>query len=86
MIVPPDATNQDFVAGWGISSIVRQSNGAIQFFVTGSGTIRIETSSNLVDWVSIYTNIESRINPGSFSFTDPTAAGAGVRFYRAVQP
>jgi len=78
--VPPDATNQDFVAGWLISSIVRQSSGAIQFFVTGSGKIRIESSSNLVNWVSIYTNT------GMFSFTDSTAAGAPTRFYRAVQP
>ena len=80
VIVPPDATNQDFMAGWRISSVTRQSNGAIQFFVTGSGNIRIEVSSNLVNWVSIYTNT------GMFPFTDSTAAGAPVRFYRAVQP
>ena len=81
VIVPPDATNQDFVAGWHISSVVRQSNGAIQFSVTASGKTRVESSSNLVNWVSIYTNFS-----GSFTFTDSTAAGAGVRFYRVVQP
>ena len=68
------------MAGWLISQIVRQPNGAIQFFVTASGRIRIESSSNLVNWVSIYTNT------GMFQFTDSTAAGAPTRFYRAVQP
>ena len=82
MVVPPDATNEDFVAGWLISSVVRQSNGAIQFIVTANGAkpTRIEYSSNLVNWVSIYTNT------APFSFTDSTAAGAPTRFYRAVQP
>ena len=78
--VPPDATNQDFTAGFLISHITREPNGAIQFFVTASGKVRVQTSTNLVDWVSIYTNI------GSFQFTDSTTTGAGIRFYRVIQP
>lgn len=47
-------------------------------FVSGSGqTNIIEASTNLVNWVPIYTNV------GSITFTDSAANGFRYRFYRA---
>jgi hypothetical protein len=80
VVTPPDATNQDFVAGWLITSVVRNDDGTVRLFVTGAGQIRIETSSNLVDWVSIYTNT------APFAFTNTTATDSPLGFYRAVAP
>jgi hypothetical protein len=40
----------------------------------------IEASTNLVDWIPIFTN--STLS-GSFAFTDQTATNIPSRFYRA---
>jgi hypothetical protein len=41
----------------------------------------IEASTNLVDWIPIFTN---SILSGSFVFTDQTATNVPSRFYRAI--
>ncbi|MBI3879411.1 MAG: Ig-like domain-containing protein [Verrucomicrobia bacterium] len=41
----------------------------------------LQCSSNLVDWVSLSTNV---FNDGGFNYTDPPAPGAHSRFYRVV--
>jgi hypothetical protein len=76
-----DVTNVNFVAGGVISSIT-QSNDGIHLGVFGpSGTTRIEASTNLVNWVSIYTN-----SAGGFAFVDHSATNFPQRFYRTSQP
>jgi hypothetical protein len=76
--VPPAATNQDFVAG-SFLSIARQANGNVVISLAGSGRTRIETSSNLLNCVSTYTNF------APFSVTNIPAPESSL-FYRAVQP
>jgi len=76
--VPPAATNQDFVAG-SFLTISRQANGNVVISLAGSGKTRIETSSNLVNWISTYTNF------APFSVTN-TPASETPLFYRGVQP
>jgi hypothetical protein len=76
--VPPDATNQDFIAGTSLS-IARQANGNVVISVGGSGRTRIETSTNLLNWVSSYTNFPP------FSITNTPAPDSSL-FYRSVQP
>jgi len=78
VVLPPDATNQDFIAG-SVVSIVARTNGNVVISVSGSGRTRIEASSNLVNWISIYTNT------APFSFTNTTQSAVSV-FYRSVQP
>ena len=58
------------------------AGGAARVSVTGLAgqTYIIETSTNLVNWVPIYTN------GGSFMFTDPNATNYNQQFYRAVLP
>ncbi|MGA2801178.1 MAG: hypothetical protein ABSE97_02225 [Verrucomicrobiota bacterium] len=58
------------------------TDGMAQVTVSGLGgqTYIIEASTNLVNWVPIYTN------GGSFMFTDPNATNFNQRFYRAVIP
>jgi plastocyanin len=61
----------------------RLPNGSFQFTVTNlvvGQTCIIQTSTNLVDWDGIYTNL---VSASSFTFTDNAAAAAGQRFYRA---
>jgi VCBS repeat-containing protein len=41
----------------------------------------VEASTNLVDWIPIFTN---SVLSGSFLFTDPTATNISSQFYRAV--
>ncbi|MGO8928165.1 MAG: LamG-like jellyroll fold domain-containing protein [Limisphaerales bacterium] len=57
-------------------------NGAAQISVTGltGQTYVIEGSTDLVNWVPIYTN------GSSFMFTDPSATNYQQRFYRALIP
>ena len=78
MVIPPDATNQDFYSTWLITNITHLANGTVQFVVSGSGRVRIEGSSNLINWVAITTNLTP------FIFKDPAAGSVPVRFYRAV--
>jgi hypothetical protein len=78
--VPPDATNRDYIAGWKIASLVRQADGTIQFQVIGSGSIRVEASTNLVNWVTLSNH------SAPYLFIDQSAGSAPQRFYRASQP
>ncbi len=80
VVVPPSATNQDFIAGWRIASLVRLADGTIQFQVIGTGTIRVEASSNLVNWVTLSNHV------APYTFIDHTAGSVPQRFYRAAQP
>jgi len=66
-----------------LASPIRLGNGTIQLTVT-SQTLqryRIETSSNLLDWIPAFTNAT---RSGSFTFTNAPGAVAQSRFYRAV--
>jgi len=58
------------------------TGGTAQVSVTGLAeqTYIIESSTNLVNWVPIYTN------GGSFVFTDPNSTNFNQQFYRAVLP
>jgi len=85
VVTPPDATNQDFVAGWLITSVAHITDGAIRLTVSGYGTLRIEASSDLVNWISVYTHTNLPI-ANSFTYVDSTTQGVPVRFYRVVQP
>jgi hypothetical protein len=79
--VSPDATNVNFVAGTGFTLISRNSSGAVTLALYGPvHTNRIEFSTNLVNWKGIYTNLAP-----IWSFTDTSAIGSPLRFYRAVQ-
>jgi hypothetical protein len=55
-------------------------NSGFQFALTGltGQTYVIQTSTNLVDWTPVYTNI------GSFLFSDTNSPNSSTRFYRAV--
>jgi uncharacterized delta-60 repeat protein/uncharacterized repeat protein (TIGR01451 family) len=57
---------------------ITNSNGTLRFTVISQPgqTNVIQGSTNLVNWVPIYTNV------GSFIFTDPNAANYRYRFYR----
>ena len=63
-----------------ISGNFVNTNGTFQFSLTGTPgqTNIIQASTNLVNWIPIYTNV----NP--FLFTDPYASNYPVRFYRAL--
>ena len=63
-----------------ISGNFVSTNGTFQFSLTGTPgqTNIIQASTNLVNWIPIYTNV----NP--FLFTDPYASNYPVRFYRAL--
>lgn len=63
------------------SSILARTNGTFQLSISSPSlpTI-IQASTNLINWVSIYTNTPP------FTFTDSNAASYPHRFYRAVTP
>ena len=59
------------------------SSGTFQFGINGgSGKVVVEASTNLINWVPIYTNPAPYTVP--FNFTDPAAGGYQERFYRAI--
>jgi hypothetical protein len=60
------------------------TNGLFQFVVTGQpgSNCVVQTSSNLVNWVPLLTNLINAT--GSLSVTDRNAARADRRFYRAL--
>jgi uncharacterized repeat protein (TIGR01451 family) len=59
------------------------ANGIFQMTVTGSAVQTIiQTSTNLVNWVPIFTNSSPFTSP--FVFTDPAATNYPYRFYRAI--
>ncbi len=82
VIVPPDATNVNFRAGPKITTITPLANGDVRLtFLAPSGqTNRIEASTNLINWVSLYTNT------GAFTFLDVYASNFPARFYRSARP
>jgi hypothetical protein len=51
--------------------------------LTGQGQVVIDASTNLLQWVPIYTNPSTF---GTFSFIDTNAAAFPLRFYRATTP
>jgi len=65
-----------------LSRYARLGNGGFQFTIDGEAgaTYEIETSSDLVLWTKLTTIVNST---GSIQFTDPDAASAAKRFYRA---
>ena len=59
-------------------------NGTFQFTVTnapGQTTI-VQASTNLINWVSIYTNSVG----GVYTFPDAGVANYPMRFYRVIEP
>jgi hypothetical protein len=64
---------------------VMNTNGAFRLRLTGSSglnPVTIYTSTNLVDWESIFTNPPTT---GTIDYTNTLPAGTGQRFYRAVE-
>jgi uncharacterized repeat protein (TIGR01451 family) len=63
-----------------LSGSLSETNGVFQFTLTGTpdGSYIIQASTNLVNWIPIYTNISP------FIFTDPYASNYPSRFYRAL--
>jgi hypothetical protein len=61
-----------------------QTNGVVQFSLAGPADAPciIQTSSNLLNWVPLQTNIISPV--GLLAISDSGAAGQARRFYRAV--
>jgi hypothetical protein len=57
------------------------NNGAFSFYVSGASNQEcvIQSSSNLVDWVSVGTNVTP------FLFTDPSAGQKNMQFYRTLE-
>jgi hypothetical protein len=51
--------------------------------LTGQGAIVVDASTNLIQWVPIYTNPSGF---GQIQFVDPDASNYPQRFYRAVAP
>ncbi len=60
-----------------------QLGGLFQMTASGDNgsAYRLETTTNLVDWVPVVTNT---VSGGSATFTDSGAAGKDLRFYRIV--
>jgi uncharacterized repeat protein (TIGR01451 family) len=58
-------------------------SGQFLFSVNGSsGQVVVQASTNLINWVPVFTNPTPYTVP--FSFTDPSASNYQDRFYRAV--
>ncbi len=67
-----------------LSGSLTGTGGAFQFTVSGQSGQEyvIQASTNLVDWVPVYTNPAPYISP--FNFVDPNASSYSSRFYRVV--
>jgi hypothetical protein len=62
------------------------ANGQFRFSLsglTGQGPVEIDASTNLVQWVAIYTNPSGF---GTVNFFDTNAGNYPQRFYRALTP
>jgi hypothetical protein len=66
-------------------SISRAPDGTVTLVIDDTPTflLTLQTSTNLLDWTTLYT---TNLTVSPYTLTDPTAAGAGVRFYRAFYP
>ncbi len=51
--------------------------------LTGQVPVIIQTSTNLIDWLPIYTNPPAF---GQFRFIDPNASNNPSTYYRAITP
>jgi hypothetical protein len=62
-------------------SLIRLSNGQVQFSLTapGASEAKVQGSTNLADWLDLGT---VPVTNGSAIFTDTTAPGMPSRFYR----
>jgi hypothetical protein len=78
--VTTNVTGVDFAAGALFTSIRLTNTGVLLVLAGPPGQTRIEASSNLTDWIDIFTN-----NP-PFQFLDRDATNFSRRFYRSVQP
>ena len=88
----------DNASGWFVENLIwyagalpltveRGLGGLSKLFAFSTTTTRnqavvVETSSNLVNWVPVYTNAPSN---GLFQYSDPSPASNSFRFYRAYQ-
>ena len=77
-VLTNDVANVDFLAG-ALLFVTRSNNGTVLLTLHGPGTQRIEASTNLINWLSIFTN------QAPFQFPDNGATNFHLRFYRAVQ-
>ena len=65
---------------------IQFSNGSVVLqltSLTGQGTIIVEVSSNLVQWIPIYTNPPAF---GQIQIVDPVASNYPSRYYRVITP
>jgi uncharacterized repeat protein (TIGR01451 family) len=74
VIGPPPAPLLGVYLGGGVGFQISGTN-------TTSGSLIIQASTNLLDWIPIFTNLPP---PFIFSFTDQDATNYPVRFYRSV--
>ena len=67
-----------------LSATVVNNNGTFQFTVTGQSGQKyiVQASTDLVNWVPVYTNQPPFVSP--FSFTDSNASNYPDRFYRVI--
>jgi uncharacterized repeat protein (TIGR01451 family) len=67
-----------------LTTTVVNNNGTFQFTVTGTSGQEyiIQSSTNLIKWVPIYTNPSPFVSP--FTFTDSNASNHPDQFYRVV--
>ena len=80
-VLPPPAAPQISPVSVALSPI---SGFQFSFQTLSNTTWRIDATTNLLNWLPIFTNATG-IN-GSFQFTDLPAANFPQRFYRAVFP
>jgi uncharacterized repeat protein (TIGR01451 family) len=86
----PDDSTASTIVSVGVSTPPQLSGsltgagGIFQFNVTGQSGQEyiIQASTNLLDWVPIYTNPAPYVSP--FNFVDPNASSYTSRFYRVV--
>jgi len=80
IVLTTNVSGVDFAAGAEFNSM-HFTNGSLLLSLAGpSLTTRIQASTNLVDWITIFTG-----NP-PFQFLDTNSSEFSQRFYRSVQP
>jgi len=61
------------------------TNGSVQVAFPAFISSRVEASTNLRDWTTIFTTGNSSADTPVFQFNDPTATNLGARYYRVAQ-